>query len=93
VLEWGLALTGKLDLANGKLEDVVVSVLDTDGCSEFTQKINGPLKDPQFENVIAQRAVFGSAISFLKKAGKFLSGGKCKQFYVGSVQHPQSTSH
>jgi hypothetical protein len=88
-----LALNGKFDLVNGKLEDVVVSVLDIDGCSEFTQKINGPLKDPQFENVIAQRALFGSTISLIKKAGKFLSGGKCKPFYAGAVQHPQSTAH
>ena len=88
-----LALTGKLDLVNGKFEDFVVSVLDTEGCSEFTQKINGPLKDLQFKNLLIKKSLFGSTISLIKKAGKFLSGSKCTPFYVGAVQHPQSTAN
>ena len=86
-----LALSGKLDLANGNFEDFVVSVLDTEGCSEFTRKINGPLKDPQFKKLTMQRSLFGPAISLIKKAVKLLSGGKCRPFYVGAVQHPRST--
>ena len=84
-----LALNGKLNFVNNTYEDLNASVLDTEGCPELTQKITGPLSDPEFITSAIAKSVFGAAISLYNKAKDHISGNKCTAYYTGSIHHPQ----
>ncbi|TNF53984.1 AsmA family protein [bacterium] len=84
-----LSAKGNMDFINEKYENVIVAVLDENGCAEVTQKIHGSLDNPQFEKTSVLISAAGSVLSIFNKAGKLIPGVKCKVFYEGSVQHPQ----
>jgi AsmA protein len=86
-----LALQGGLDFVNDEYDDVVVALIDSNGCAKVRQKIHGAFSKPVVEkpNVLASLA--GPVLHLLRKAGDLLpgSGGKCEVFYNGSVAAPK----
>ena len=46
-----IAMTGGLNFADSRFEDVVVAVVDQDGCAEVKQKIRGPFSHPEVGNI------------------------------------------
>jgi uncharacterized protein involved in outer membrane biogenesis len=85
-----LALQGGLDFVNDDYDDVIVALIDSNGCAKVRQKISGPFSKPVVEkpNVLASLA--GPVLNLLRKAGKLLpgTGEKCEAFYSGSVAPP-----
>jgi AsmA protein len=84
-----LVVKGKVDLVNEKYEDFIVAVIDEKGCAELTQKIYGPLNNPQLKKTSIVKSAVGSLTSIIDKTAKLISGGTCEAFYQGSIQHPQ----
>ena len=83
-----IAVKGKLNLVNKTYDNIIVAVIDQKGCAVLTQKISGPLNNPQFEKTSVLTSVAGSVISIIGRAGKIIPGEQCEPFYKGSVQHP-----
>jgi AsmA protein len=83
-----IALTGSLDFANERFNDVTVAVVDGKGCAKVRQKIRGPFRKPEVEKVNVLQSAAGPALKLFKQAKK-LFGGKCEVFYAGSVAPPK----
>jgi len=84
-----VAIKGKLDLVNEIYNDLIVAILDDNGCSRFEQKISGPFSSPRIGAVSAVQSIGGPVLNLLTKAKSLVNGGKCEEFYHGSVQHPK----
>ncbi len=83
-----IALTGSLDFANERFNDVTVAVVDGKGCARVRQKIRGPFRKPEVEKVSILQSVAGPVLNLFKRAEKLL-GGECEVFYAGSVAPPK----
>jgi len=83
-----LALKGRLDFVNKRYDKVVVGVVDEKGCLKLSQKIEGPFSKPKIEKISTAETLAGPVINLYEKARKFLSGGECEPFYIGSLKHP-----
>ncbi len=83
-----IALTGSLDVANERFNDVTVAGVDEKGCAKVRQKIRGSFRKPEVENVSVLQSVTGPVFKLFKQAKKLL-GGKCEVFYAGSVAPPK----
>ncbi len=83
-----VALKGKLDLVSERYDNVLVALLDDQGCAKFKQGINGPLGSPQIGAVSAVQSLAGPISSLYRKAKRFIQKGKCEVFYNGAVQQP-----
>jgi AsmA protein len=84
-----IAIRGKLDLVNDKYDNMFVAVLDDKGCARFEQKISGPFSSPRIGAVSAFQSIGGPVLNLWSKAKSLMDGGKCEEFYRGSVQHPK----
>jgi hypothetical protein len=83
-----VALTGSLDFANERFNDVTVAVVDGKGCPKVRQRIRGPFGKPVVENASVLQSAAGPLLNLFKQAGK-LFGGPCEVFYAGSVAPPE----
>ena len=83
-----IALRGSLDFVNDRFDDVSVAVVDGKGCARMRQKIRGPFRKPVVEKVSVLRSVTGPVLKLFKQAKEFL-GGRCDEFYSGSVAPPK----
>jgi len=83
-----VALTGSLDYVNERFNDVTVAVVDGKGCAKVRQKIRGPFRKPEVDEVSVLQTAAGPLLTLLKQAGK-LFGGPCEVFYSGSVAPPK----
>jgi len=84
-----IALQGEINLANDQFEDVVIALVDENGCAKLRQRISGSFQNPVVEKPNPLQTLAGPALSLLKKGGKLLTGGKCDVFYAGSVAAPK----
>ncbi|HSB34977.1 MAG TPA: AsmA family protein, partial [Nitrospirota bacterium] len=84
-----IALMGSLDFANERFNDVTVAVVDGKGCVKARQKIRGPFRKPEVEEVSILQSAVGPVLKLFKQAKK-LFGEKCEVFYAGSVAPPPS---
>ncbi len=82
-----IALTGSLDFADERFNDVTVAVVDGKGCAKVRQKIRGPFRKPEVEKASVLQSVAGPVLKLFKQAKK-LFGEKCEVFYAGSVAPP-----
>jgi uncharacterized protein involved in outer membrane biogenesis len=83
-----VALTGKLNLATGRYENVTVALLDDKGCANIKQSVSGPFESPTVSAVSAAESLAGQFTHFYRKAIRFFRGGKCEVFYNGAVRQP-----
>jgi AsmA protein len=84
-----LALSGKLDIAADRFEEVTVSLLDEKGCARAFQKIRGPFRDPQMEKVSTLKSLASPVFRLFEGAKSIVSGRGCDVVYSGSVAHPE----
>lgn len=83
-----IALQGKLDFTQDRLEDMEMALIDEQGCAKARQKISGSFQQPVVERTNAIKALVGPALNFFK----MLPGKKaCEVFYAGSVPAPKKT--
>ncbi len=83
-----IALHGALDLVNEQFDDVILALIDADGCAKAQQKIQGTFENPMVENPNVLESLAGSAINLYKHGRALLPGGACEVFYAGSVAAP-----
>jgi uncharacterized protein involved in outer membrane biogenesis len=83
-----LAVKGNLDFVGDRYDDITVAVLNKKGCATLTQKISGPFSKPKVEKVNVLTSVAAPVIGLFEKVEKFITGGRCKIFYNGSVKSP-----
>ncbi|HTJ08603.1 MAG TPA: AsmA family protein [Candidatus Binataceae bacterium] len=82
-----IALQGGLDFVNGRFKNVMVAVIDAQGCPRVQQKIHGSFSKPEVERPSILTSLSGPARKLLGQA-KSLFGGHCDVFYAGSVAPP-----
>ncbi len=86
-----IAMTGGLNFADNRFEDVVVAVVDHSGCAEVKQKIRGPFSRPEIGNIDIFKSLTGPVANLLKSAAKLFSNKPCEVFYSGSVAPPEES--
>ena len=86
-----LALHGGLDFVDDEYKDVVIAVIDSNGCAKLRQNVHGPFKKPVVEKTDVLTVVTGPVRKLLNKAKEAISGPgeKCEAFYSGSVAPPK----
>jgi AsmA protein len=84
-----IAMTGGLNFADSRFEDVVVAVVDQDGCAAVKQKIRGPFSSPEIGNIDIFKSLTKPITNLLKSAAKLFSNKPCEVFYAGSVAPPK----
>ncbi|MDF1590299.1 MAG: AsmA family protein [Desulfobacterales bacterium] len=83
-----VAVSGKINIAAQKFNNLTFASIDTDGCMKFSQTIHGPFHQPQIEKSdFVTKHIFGPFQSLYRKTRK-LAGGGCEPFYSGRVPHP-----
>jgi len=85
-----LAIRGDLNFVNEQYRDVVVALVDDNGCAKARQKISGPFSKPVVEQSIIL-VPLGPLLRLLESAQALLKGGpdKCEVFYSGSLTSPK----
>ncbi len=84
-----VALKGKLDFNRERFDGLTVAVLNADSCAVYSQKIDGPFKNPRIDKPnFVMRSLMGPLLSFAKKPFEMLEGGRCEVFYSGSLEQP-----
>jgi AsmA protein len=81
-----LALQGGLDFVNDDFDDVVVALVDSNGCAKVRQKIHGSFGNPAVENPGVLASITGPVRSLLRKIPG--AAAKCEVFYSGSLAPP-----
>jgi AsmA protein len=84
-----MALTGGLDLVNERFDNVIMALIDTQGCAKVRQKIRGTFQKPVVEKPSVLKSLVGPALKLLKKGRDIFPGGECEVFYAGSVAPPK----
>ncbi|MFN2309985.1 MAG: AsmA family protein [Gammaproteobacteria bacterium] len=86
-----LAIQGGLDFANREFDELVLALIDPQGCVKVRQTVRGPFSKPVVEQPSALGALAGPVVSLFEKAGDLLRGGRgeCEVFYTGSVAPPR----
>jgi AsmA protein len=85
-----LALQGGLDFVDDEYDDVIVALIDSNGCAKVRQKISGPFSKPVMEKLSVLVSLAGPVLKLLSKARELLPGTRerCEVFYSGSVAAP-----
>ncbi len=84
-----IALQGRLDFVNDRFNDITLALIDAQGCVKVQQKISGAFQKPVMEKASMLKSLAAPAIKLFKKGRDlFPGGGKCEQFYAGSVAPP-----
>ncbi|MDO9468849.1 MAG: AsmA family protein [Thiobacillus sp.] len=84
-----VALQGRLDFVDARLDGVTVALVDAKGCIRAQQSIHGPFSKPVVEKVSTLKALTGPVVSLFKQVGALFPGGACEVFYAGSVAAPK----
>jgi AsmA protein len=86
-----LALQGGLNFVDDEYDDVIVALIDSNGCAKVRQKIRGPFSKPVVEKPGVLASLAGPVLKLLSKARKLLpgTGERCEVFYSGSVAPPK----
>jgi AsmA protein len=83
-----IALKGGLNFVSGRYDEVVVAVVDTEGCPIVEQKVDGTFLHPVLEKPNVVVTITGPVRTLMRETGH-LFGRKCTAFYAGSVAAPK----
>jgi len=85
-----LALQGGLDFVDDEYDEVIVALIDSNGCAKVRQRIRGSFSRPTVEKPSVLVSLAGPVLSLLNKARDLISGPerRCAVFYNGSVVPP-----
>ena len=76
-----VVVKGSLDMPNEKFKNVIIAIVDAEGCIVNSETVDGPFENPEIKEAgILERTV----IRPLKKMFK----AECEFFYEGAVPHP-----
>ncbi len=78
-----IALKGNIGLAKNNL-DLIIALLNKNGCSIFSQEVSGRLDNP----TIGEVKVVGTLLAPVTNLVDDVTGKDCDVFYQGSVEHP-----
>jgi uncharacterized protein involved in outer membrane biogenesis len=84
-----IAMKGRLNFNDDRFEDVVVAVVDPQGCAMLTQEVRGPFDRPAIGNINVLKSLTSPVTNLLKRAMKLFSNKPCAVFYSGSVAPPE----
>lgn len=84
-----LALHGGLNFVNHQFDDVVIALVDHQGCVLVRQKIRGAFQQPVIEQPDFLTSLAGPVVRLFKAGANLLSSGECDVFYAGSVAAPR----
>jgi len=84
-----VALQGRINFVKERFDDVTIALIDAQGCVRVEQKLRGTFQKPLVEKPNILMTLAGPTINLFKQTRDFLTGGKCKLFYTGSVEAPQ----
>jgi uncharacterized protein involved in outer membrane biogenesis len=79
-----VALTGTIGFSNSNL-DLTIALLNSNGCSIFSQQVYGNLNSPTMGKV----KVVGTVLAPVTNLVDDVTGKDCVVFYQGSVEHPK----
>ncbi len=65
--------------------DIIVGVVNPEGCEILSQEIYGPLKNPELGSVKIISKLFAPVSNLFKDT----SGKDCEPFYTGKLKHPE----
>ena len=84
-----LAVQGDLNFVSNQYQQIVVALVDANGCAKARQKVSGPFTKPMAEQSTLLLPV-GPLLRLLDRAKALFSGGgdKCEVFYSGSLPSP-----
>lgn len=76
-----VAIAGKLDFPNWRLDKLTIAVVDSNGCIVNRETLDGPFESPEVKDTgVLQRTVIRPLKRMLKS--------DCVPFYEGAVPHP-----
>jgi len=84
-----IAMKGGLNFNDNRFEDVVVAVVDPQGCAMLTQEVRGPFDRPAIGNINVLKSLTSPVKNLFKSALKLFSNKPCVEFYSGSVPPPE----
>ncbi len=87
--KYRVAAGGKLDLNSQKYRNIQIALLDSKGCIEFSQMLNGPLLEPELNSMSFVGKVLASPLTTIAKGVTSVFGSQCDIFYAGAVPHPK----
>ena len=85
-----VAVHGDLNFVSDQYQDVVVALVDANGCAKARQKVTGPFSNPTADQSNILLPV-GPLLRLLYSAKALVSGGrnKCDVFYSGLLPSPK----
>lgn len=83
-----LALSGALDIGNSRFEDMLVAVVDPEGCAVVEQQITGPFREPEIEQPGFLTTAAGPVIDLVSRGVREITDADCDVFYDGAIAHP-----
>lgn len=87
-----LALHGALDFVHEEFDDVVVALVDAQGCARMRQRVRGPFGKPVVDKPNILTSLAGPVVNLIAKARDLLPGKQaCEAFYRGSVAPPKGS--
>lgn len=80
-----VALKGSVNIADNKLGDLKLAVIDDNGCAIYSQQLGGSLETPELKSSGTLKPLLGPVVHLLKKPGELLAGKQCDPFYTGEL--------
>ncbi|MBN1828719.1 MAG: AsmA family protein [Deltaproteobacteria bacterium] len=87
--KYRIAMKGGLNFITERFDDVTVAVLDKRGCAVYSEKVQGPFREPQVEKVNIFESIAGPVLNVLNDAWELFQSKEGKVFYSGSVAQPE----
>ena len=87
--KYRIAATGSLDLTRDSFDNFSLSMLDKNGCTVFSQTLNGQFSDPESSS-FAIKGVKMRSVADIQKLLMMPSKRSCSPVYSGTVAHPGS---
>jgi AsmA protein len=85
--KYRMALSGKLNFNNSTYHNMVIAMINKDGCAALSEEMNGSFLEPEkesFSNLARMRVPSSEIWMELAKSSRRI----CEPVYTGSVDHP-----
>ena len=86
--KYRLALNGNLDFTNNTYNNIVIAMINADGCAAISEEMNGSFIRPETQTLSSFIGLSGPAENFWMELAK-PSRKTCEPFYKGSIEHPK----
>lgn len=83
-----LALIGELDFVNMQFKEMVVAVIDRNGCAIVEQRIQGKFHEPKIEQPHFLVSMVSPLTDIVKRGISLFTNNECEPFYTGRVKSP-----